>query len=66
MTNFEETMHRLQLQHEQLLTRKNMPTDAYNGIFTRYRHPILTAAHTRRFSGATTSTLRPIPTAWNG
>ena len=24
MTNFEETMHRLQLQHEQLLTRKNM------------------------------------------
>ena len=49
MTNFEETMHRLQLQHEQLLTRKNMPTDAYNGIFTRYRHPILTAAHTPLF-----------------
>ena len=64
MTNFEETMHRLQLQHEQLLTRKNMPTDAYNGIFTRYRHPI--RQRTRRFSGATTSTLRPIPTAWNG
>ena len=49
MTNFEETMHRLQLQHEQLLTRKNMPTDAYNGIFTRYCHPILTAAHTPLF-----------------
>ena len=38
MTNFEETMHRLQLQHEQLLTRKNMPTDAYNGIFLSLIH----------------------------
>lgn len=49
MTNFEETMRKLELQHEQLLTRKNTPTDVYNGIYTRYRYPILTAAHTPLF-----------------
>lgn len=49
MTYFEETMTKLESQHEQLLTRKNTPADAYNGIYTRYRHPILTAEHTPLF-----------------
>lgn len=49
MTYFEETMTKLESQHEQLLTRKNTPADAYNGIYTRYRHPILTARHTPLF-----------------
>lgn len=42
-------MTKLESQHEQLLTRKNTPADAYNGIYTRYRHPILTAEHTPLF-----------------
>lgn len=49
MTYFEETITKLESQHEQLLTRKNTPADAYNGIYTRYRHPILTARHTPLF-----------------
>lgn len=31
--------------HEALVQRPNEPTDAYNGIFRRYEHPILTADH---------------------
>lgn len=27
---------------EELLNRKNVPSDAYNGIFTRYQYPVLT------------------------
>lgn len=49
MTHFEQTLLALRERHEQLLTRKNTPTDSYNGIFTRYRHPILTAGHTPLF-----------------
>ena len=49
MTNFEETMRKLELRHERLLSRKNIPADACNGIYTRYRYPILTAAHTPLF-----------------
>ena len=30
---------------ERLLSRKNEPTQEYNGIFTRYRHPVLTRGH---------------------
>lgn len=46
MTPFEETLRWLKARHEELLTRKNTPQDLYNGIYTRYRNPILTAAHT--------------------
>ena len=44
MTNFEETMRKLELQHEQLLTRKNTPTDVYNGI---YAHSAFLALRSR-------------------
>lgn len=49
MTRFEQTLLALRERHEQLLTRKNTPSDRYNGIFTRYRYPILTAGHTPLF-----------------
>ncbi|HYF66757.1 MAG TPA: glycosidase [Ohtaekwangia sp.] len=32
-------------QHEKLITRKNEPIIPGNGIYTRYKNPILTAAH---------------------
>ena len=32
--------------HEKLLTRKNEPLPGGNGWYTRYRYPVLTAAHT--------------------
>ncbi|WP_418993011.1 glycosidase [Alistipes sp.] len=46
MTPFEQTLRRLKDRHEELLTRKNTPSEHYNGIYTRYRNPILTAEHT--------------------
>ncbi|SES84182.1 glycosidase [Prevotella sp. kh1p2] len=46
MTDFEEKLQQLRARHEQLLTRKNEPEQWGNGIYTRYRHPILTAEHT--------------------
>ncbi len=35
--------------YEALLAKKNEPADFYNGIFTRYRDPVLTAAHVPPF-----------------
>ncbi len=32
--------------HEELITRENEPVKGGNGIFTRYKYPVLTAAHT--------------------
>lgn len=50
MTNFdfEKARASLHSEHEELIGRKNTPA-ASNGIWTRYRHPILTAAHTPLF-----------------
>ena len=31
--------------YEALITRKNEKTDDYNGIYDRYKYPVLTAAH---------------------
>jgi 4-O-beta-D-mannosyl-D-glucose phosphorylase len=45
MNTFEYRKTMLIRQQEELLTRKNMPLDSYNGIFRRYRYPVLTAAH---------------------
>lgn len=47
--NFQEKLDELQREHEALLTRHNIPDESYNGIYTRYRYPILTAAHTPLF-----------------
>lgn len=35
--------------HEQLLTRKNEPISTTNGVYQRYRYPVVTAEHTPVF-----------------
>ncbi|NME71199.1 glycoside hydrolase family 130 protein [Flammeovirga aprica] len=44
--NFKEQLTGLIEKQEALLSKKNQPSDAYNGIFTKYENPILTADHT--------------------
>ncbi|MFV0506990.1 MAG: glycosidase [Bacteroidales bacterium] len=46
MNSFENRLKGLLEEHEELLTRQNMPLKASNGVFRRYANPILTAAHT--------------------
>lgn len=47
---FSERLARLTQGHESLITRANVADpDWYNGIFERYRFPVLTAAHTPVF-----------------
>lgn len=36
-------------QHEELITRKNEPVETTNGVYTRYKYPVVTAAHTPIF-----------------
>lgn len=43
--NFEERLRDLRNRHEALITRKNQPSERYNGIYTRYANPIITADH---------------------
>ena len=45
-TTFNEKIKNLFRKHEELLSRANEPMEEGNGIFTRYKNPILTAAHT--------------------
>ena len=45
-TTFNEKIKNLFCKHEELLSRANEPMEEGNGIFTRYKNPILTAAHT--------------------
>lgn len=49
MNLFDEKVNRLLNNHEQLLMRTNEPLAKDNGVYTRYRYPILTAAHTPVF-----------------
>ena len=44
-TDFKEKVDSLLKRHEELVTRKNEPLEGGNGVFTRYKYPILTAAH---------------------
>ncbi len=46
---FNERLEMLQKEHEALITRKNMPTATNNGVYQRYVHPIITAAHSPLF-----------------
>ena len=57
MTTFEQKVKALRQQHEELLTRKNEPVTAangncgtfrfsQNGIYEKYRYPVLTGEHT--------------------
>ena len=42
--NFEERLEWLKAQHEALINRKNEPVEG-NGIYERYKYPILTGDH---------------------
>jgi 4-O-beta-D-mannosyl-D-glucose phosphorylase len=45
--NFEERLYTLLSEHESLVTMPNEPEKtAGNGVYQRYEHPVLTAAHT--------------------
>ena len=47
--NFDSRLKRLREEHTSLITRPNIPEETGNGIFERYRYPVLTAAHTPLF-----------------
>lgn len=47
--NFKEKIVNIIEKQEALLSKINQPSDAYNGIFTKYENPILTAEHTPIF-----------------
>ena len=49
MATFKERVDELFRKHEELVTRKNIPVEDGNGVFTRYKYPILTAEHTPVF-----------------
>lgn len=44
--NFEKRLKALQQEHQSLLNKKNEAEILSNGIYTRYKNPVLTAAHT--------------------
>ena len=45
--NFEERSNKLKAEHEALIKQRNTEeTKGSNGVYTRYRYPVLTAAHT--------------------
>ncbi|HEU4551324.1 MAG TPA: glycosidase, partial [Chitinophaga sp.] len=45
MSNFHTRLQALQSAHQHLLQTTNKPMLPGNGIFLRYQHPVLTAAH---------------------
>lgn len=45
MSIFQERYEKITLTHEHLLTRPNEPLFSENGIYSRYKHPILTRDH---------------------
>lgn len=46
MNRYNNRLHILKKEHESLISRKNKMIFSGNGIFERYKYPILTAAHT--------------------
>lgn len=58
--NFTERMKALREHHEALLDRANEPLAFGNGIYEKYKYPILTA-DPHHWSGATTSTRTTTP-----
>lgn len=45
MSTFESAYARESARYEALVTRKNKPSDFYNGVYTRWEHPVLTREH---------------------
>ena len=48
-TNFEKRLQSLKGQHEGLVNQKNQKQELGNGVYDRYRYPVLTAQHTPLF-----------------
>jgi 4-O-beta-D-mannosyl-D-glucose phosphorylase len=48
-TNHLQRVKELFTEHEKLITRKNEPLKENNGIYQRYKYPVVTAAHTPVF-----------------
>jgi 4-O-beta-D-mannosyl-D-glucose phosphorylase len=48
-TNFEKRLKALRKEHEDLVGRRNSKAELSNGVYDRYVHPVLTAAHTPLF-----------------
>lgn len=46
MNTFENKLNRLFRNFEELITRRNEPVEKTNGVYNRYKYPILTAEHT--------------------
>ena len=46
MNRYNNRLHILKKEHDSLISRKNKMIFSENGIFERYKYPILTAAHT--------------------
>jgi 4-O-beta-D-mannosyl-D-glucose phosphorylase len=44
--NFEKKLHAMQKVHKDLIEKKNHKRDTENGIYSRYKYPVLTAEHT--------------------
>jgi len=44
-----QSVNRLFAEHEKLVTRKNEPIAETNGVYQRYKYPVVTAAHTPVF-----------------
>ncbi len=44
--SFNDLVSAVRTRHEALLSRKNIPEEGGNGIYTRYKYPIVTAEHT--------------------
>ncbi len=47
--DFKEKVNALFADHEKLISLKNEPVESGKGIYTRYKNPVLTAAHTPVF-----------------
>ena len=45
-TSFEQRLQSLQFAHELLVSRANKKEETGNGVYDRYRYPVLTAQHT--------------------
>ena len=48
-TDFKEKVQILLDKHQQLVSRKNEPATDGNGVYQRWKYPVVTAAHTPVF-----------------
>lgn len=47
--DFKDRLNEINNKYEQLISMKNTPSQPGNGVFLRYKNPVLTAAHTPAF-----------------